>query len=68
MGTMVAVDAFSQALTNPLLSTAIFRRETFSDAGWAAIQATDRLSDIVERCGDGAPAGPITFTSVGWTP
>jgi prostaglandin-endoperoxide synthase 2 len=68
MGTMVAVDAFSQALTNPLLASAIFGTQTFSKAGMEAIDATNRLADIVTRCGDGVPAGGVTFTRVGWTP
>lgn len=46
---MVALDAFSQALTNPLLSQNVFRMETFSQPGWEAIHRTRRLSDIVAR-------------------
>ena len=68
MGTMVAVDAFSQALTNPLLAKGIFGEQTFSKAGMDAINATNRLADIVARCGDGAPVGEVTFTRIGWTP
>lgn len=46
---MVAVDAFSQALTNPLLSEHVFRPDTFSTIGWNAIQSTGSLHDILIR-------------------
>lgn len=46
---MVAVDAFSQALTNPLLSEYVFNAQTFSDIGWEAIEATECLRDLVVR-------------------
>jgi prostaglandin-endoperoxide synthase 2 len=46
---MVAVDAFSQALTNPLLSEHVFRPDTFSTIGWNAIQNTGSLRDILIR-------------------
>lgn len=67
----VAVDAFSQALTNPLLSEHVFKQETFSAPGWEAISATSRVADIVERtCAplpSAAPAVPITMTKPDWT-
>ncbi|NEO78459.1 peroxidase family protein [Moorena sp. SIO4G3] len=46
---MIAVDAFSQALTNPLLAENIFNEETFSPVGWEVIQNTNTLSDVVNR-------------------
>jgi len=46
---MVGVDAFSQAFTNPLLSEHVFKEETFSKVGWAAIQETKTIRQIVER-------------------
>jgi prostaglandin-endoperoxide synthase 2 len=51
---MVAMDAFSQALTNPLLSKHVWgnkdnRRATFTDAGLAEIEKTTRIRDIVAR-------------------
>jgi prostaglandin-endoperoxide synthase 2 len=49
MGTMVGVDAFSQALTNPLLDPRLFTADTFSAAGMAEIDRTDYLKDIVLR-------------------
>ena len=67
MLTMVAVDAFSQALTNPLLSRRVFCEKTFSKAGWDAIHNTSTLRDIVER---NVPRSlgntPITMTQVDW--
>ncbi|MEO0824536.1 MAG: peroxidase family protein [Cyanobacteria bacterium J06635_15] len=46
---LIGIDAFSQALTNPLLAPQIFNPETFSPAGWEIIQQTKTLSDIVNR-------------------
>jgi len=59
MATMVAVDAFSQALTNPLLAEGIYGEATFSAAGMRAIEATHRLADIVARNVAGQPL--VTF-------
>ena len=47
--TMVANDAFTQALTNPLLARSIFTEETFSPAGMQTITETTSLADIVRR-------------------
>lgn len=46
---MVAVDAFSQALTNPLLSEHVWKEETFTKAGWELIGETKNLRDILHR-------------------
>lgn len=46
---MVANDAFTQALTNPLLSKAVFGPQTFSEEGMAIIKSTKTLSDIAVR-------------------
>ena len=46
---MVAVDAFSQALTNPLMSEHAFNEYTFTKFGWDAIHATSTLRDILSR-------------------
>ena len=51
--TMVANDAFSQALTNPLLSERVFNRNTFSEKGWDIIQDTDSLDQILQRNSSG---------------
>lgn len=60
---MVAVDAFSQALTNPLLSRHVFKESTFSKPGWGAIHETGRLADVVAR---NTPGGG-DFTAIGMT-
>ena len=63
MGTMVAVDAFSQALTNPLLTKSVFTASTFSRAGMRAIKRTSRLQDLVDRNTPGEDTEPlVTFT------
>jgi prostaglandin-endoperoxide synthase 2 len=51
---MVGVDAFSQALTNPLLSGNVYGEEAFSREGLAVIEGTTRFEEIVRR---NRPAG-----------
>jgi heme peroxidase len=67
IGRMVAVDAFSQAFTNPLLAPRIFNERTFSPLGMKLIQDTNTLSDLVHR---NVPAGSqryfIGMTRHGW--
>jgi prostaglandin-endoperoxide synthase 2 len=46
---MVAYDAFTQALTNPLLAKNVYNEATFSKVGMKIIEETQCLSDIVER-------------------
>jgi prostaglandin-endoperoxide synthase 2 len=48
IGRLVAVDAFSQALTNPLLSEHVFKPETFAE-GWVEFQNTPNLEAVVRR-------------------
>jgi prostaglandin-endoperoxide synthase 2 len=55
MGTMVGADAFSQAMTNPLLDPRLFNADTFSAVGLSEIENTNRLEDIVLR---NIPPGP----------
>jgi prostaglandin-endoperoxide synthase 2 len=47
--TMVAFDAFSQALTNPLVAPRVFNEATFSPVGMAIINEDQRISDLVHR-------------------
>lgn len=63
----VAIDAFSQALTNPLLSEHVWNEETFSAVGWKVIHETKCLEDMVRRNGH-LPAGSnsVTMTQPGW--
>jgi prostaglandin-endoperoxide synthase 2 len=49
MTLMVGVDAFSQALTNPLLSENVYNEETFTKTGLKSIANTSSLADIVHR-------------------
>jgi prostaglandin-endoperoxide synthase 2 len=61
---MVAMDAFSQALTNPLLSEHVFNVETFTAIGWRMIQTTKTLHDLLVRnVPDPAVVGEITMTA-----
>jgi prostaglandin-endoperoxide synthase 2 len=49
MTTMVAYDAFTQALTNPLLARNIFNEATFTKTGLDIIEKTKSLEQIVAR-------------------
>ncbi|MEL6877081.1 MAG: peroxidase family protein [Pseudomonadota bacterium] len=69
--TMVAVDAFSQALTNPLLSEHIWgdeavRRDTFTRAGIQAIKATSTLKDVLIRNCENLGGQFVGMTHEGW--
>lgn len=66
---LVAVDAFSQALTNPLLSEHVFIPETFSAPGWEAINRTGSLRDMLDRNSiKGVGAARISMMQAGWKP
>ena len=49
MTTMVANDAFTQALTNPLLAEAVHNEATFSKAGYAIVRETRTLAQVIAR-------------------
>ncbi|MEM7489121.1 MAG: peroxidase family protein [Pseudomonadota bacterium] len=65
----VALDAFSQALTNPLLSRHVFRESTFSRPGWRAIRSTTTLRDVLDRNVPGGAADTfVGMTRADWVP
>lgn len=49
LNVMVSVDAFTQALTNPLLSKHVFNANTFTQFGLDTIKATPSLQAMVAR-------------------
>lgn len=61
MTIMVGVDAFSQALTNPLLSGFAFNVETFSKKGMEIISETSSLKDVASRNIENAEGLYISF-------
>ena len=63
MTSMVAIDAFSQALTNPLLSRSVFEQgeKVFGEAGWDAIQDTSSLADVLARHYKGFPLESVSM-------
>jgi len=66
VGRLVGLDAFSQALTNPLLAEHVFNPETFSPVGWDEIMSLHTLSDLVHR---NVPAGRnyiVNFYRADW--
>ena len=64
MGRMVGVDAFSQALTNPLLANRVYLAKTFSERGMEMIAETKTLNDIVRRNITNPPQ--VSFTHATW--
>lgn len=63
---MVALDAFTQALTNPLLSRHVYRPETFGSDGWGILQEGASLADIAKRNGAGGQGSFIGMTQQKW--
>lgn len=63
--TMVAYDAFTQALTNPLLARNVFNENTFSKAGMAIIKKTRSLQQIIAR---NAASPDHVHASFDWQP
>ncbi len=67
IGALVSIDAFSQALTNPLLNPAIYHERTFSPLGMEIIGATRRLTDILHRnLPAGSPEYFVSLTQADW--
>ncbi|SEG52265.1 prostaglandin-endoperoxide synthase 2 [Thermomonospora echinospora] len=61
---IIAIDAFSQALTNPLLAPRVLSAETFSPLGMEIIGSTRTVSDILHR---NVPEDPQPrFVSMTW--
>ncbi|MGP1284075.1 MAG: peroxidase family protein [Parasphingopyxis sp.] len=68
---MVAMDAFSQALTNPLLSEHVWgdaenQRQTFTERGIAIITETGSLRDILARNATGLDDRFVGMTRPEW--
>ena len=61
---MVGVDAFSQALTNPLLAHRVYQEQTFSELGMKIIEQTRTLNDLVQR--NIANPSQVSFTHKAW--
>jgi prostaglandin-endoperoxide synthase 2 len=67
IGRLVGIDAFSQALTNPLLNPHVFNEQTFSPLGLRLIEKTKHLSDILNRnLPPGSRAFSVAMTRQGW--
>ncbi|WP_299844915.1 peroxidase family protein [uncultured Jannaschia sp.] len=49
IGAMVALDAFSQALNNPLLSEQVFHSGTFTEYGLHVVKNTNCLAEVLGR-------------------
>jgi prostaglandin-endoperoxide synthase 2 len=73
--TMVAVDAFSQALTNPLLSEHVWTKsppergypDAFTDWGRDEIARTKKLVDILRRNVPQRGQGRVDMTAADWS-
>jgi prostaglandin-endoperoxide synthase 2 len=71
IGRMVALDAFSQALTNPLLSQHVFNATTFSPWGFEEIAKPQTLAAILARTTPGGlpkafDASAVRMTRSDW--
>ena len=71
VSSMVAMDAFSQALTNPLLSEHVCgnpanKRLAFTEDGIKVIEQTKRLRDIVDRNAKGLGKTFVGMTRKEW--
>jgi prostaglandin-endoperoxide synthase 2 len=64
---MVAVDAFSQALTNPLLSEHVFNANTFTQWGLDLINDTHTLGALLARNVPARGATQIEMTQATWS-
>ena len=63
MTAMVAFDAFSQVLTNPLVAPRVFLPETFSEEGMNIIETTGTLKQLIARnIPAGSAKGHLGFT------
>jgi prostaglandin-endoperoxide synthase 2 len=62
MNYMVANDAFTQALTNPLLARNVFDDATFTKTGMGIIKKTSSLQDIVGRNSASPEAVHVSFS------
>jgi prostaglandin-endoperoxide synthase 2 len=59
---MVGYDAFTQALTNPLLAPQVFNEATFTRAGLRIIRTTSSLQQILARNGASPSDAFVRFT------
>jgi prostaglandin-endoperoxide synthase 2 len=59
---MVANDAFTQALTNPLLARNVFNEDTFTKTGMKVIKTTRSLQQIVARNSAAPNSVHVTFS------
>jgi prostaglandin-endoperoxide synthase 2 len=67
LGRLVALDAFSQVYTNPLLAPRIYNEETFSPEGMEIISSTKTLSEVVNRNVPTRPGGYyVSLTRKDW--
>lgn len=68
LGTMVALDAFSQALNNPILSEHVFNKATFTQWGLDEILKPQSIADLLARQAgkDGSPDPAIVMTRPDW--
>jgi prostaglandin-endoperoxide synthase 2 len=62
MTCMVANDAFTQALTNPLLARNVFNEATFTKTGMSILEQTGSLQEIVARNAATPSAVHVSFS------
>jgi len=68
IGRMLAVDAFSQGMTNPLLSKHVFNEATFTRRGFRMIRRTRSLRQLaIRNIRGGLRDNRVSFTRADWT-
>ncbi|WP_431363510.1 peroxidase family protein [Planktotalea sp.] len=65
MFNMVAHDAFTHAITNPLLAKDVFVPSTFSDVGYEVIKNTETLADMLKNVAPLSGDQIVTFRKPG---
>jgi prostaglandin-endoperoxide synthase 2 len=68
IGRLVGIDAFSQALTNPLLAENVFNKETFTPVGWEEIMSLTTLSQLVHRNVPDGQKFTVGYRNADWKP
>ena len=61
---MVAYDAFTHVLTNPLLSEHVYNSKTFSPVGLRIIEETKSFSDFVLRNVNKSEKVEVSFKAI----
>lgn len=65
---LAAIDGFSQAYTNPIISENVWNEDTFTPIGWKTIQETSSMADLIARASTAAQSAFVGMTQPDWKP